>query len=258
MLINCIKKYSQGIGYEISLVTNATRDTPAYLTGKYSSSKISLIESSTENFNFSRMCNEGARNSKSEFILFLNDDVIALAPGWIDALLAPLQDRTVGAAGALLSYPDGRLQHAGMVLGMAEGAGHIGRGSTILDGEKFCFPFMSRTVSAVTGACLLTRRAIFKRLGQFDEKNFPIIYSDVDYCLKLKTHGLRCVYTPYAQLIHHEGASREGDFSPRLLEMTLLSARRFRWKWQDSLRKDPHLNPFIDRNSEKGENLFDT
>ncbi len=157
-------------------------------------------------FNWSHANNTGARAASGAFLLFLNDDVVPRDTTWLDALLARGAERGVGAAGAKLLYPDGTVQHAGMFLRGAEGI-HAFRCAPGNAPGAFGLAALAREVTAVTGACLLTRREVFNRLGGFDEAH-DLIKNDLDYCLRLGETGLRVVYAPEAQLVHHEMASR--------------------------------------------------
>jgi GT2 family glycosyltransferase len=158
-------------------------------------------------FHFARMCNQGAREARGEFLVFVNDDVTPLSPDWLGHLAAHALRREIGAAGAKLLYPSGAIQHAGVAIGIVDGAGHPGRGTL---GRPW-WPWLdfTRDVSAVTGACLAIRTAVFREAGGFSE-DFPVNYNDVDLCLRLRRAGYRVVVEPRALLRHDECRSRPG------------------------------------------------
>jgi O-antigen biosynthesis protein len=152
-------------------------------------------------FNFSRLCNEGARRAGGDYLLFLNNDTEALAPGWLERLVRLGCRPEVGVVGATLVYPDDTIQHAGLFPDAAGRWVHAGRG--LPPGALSAV----RVVPAVTGACLLIRRGLFVELGGFDER-LPVTYGDVDLCRRAAARGLLVVVTPHARLIHYEGLSR--------------------------------------------------
>lgn len=158
-------------------------------------------------FNWPAYNNRAARTCHEEYLLFLNDDVRPLHGGWLDALLAEGIAPRTGAVGAKLLYPAGRIQHIGISLRAGPEGGHEYKFEPrdVHGREGECL--RPRTVDAVTGACLLSRRACFTGVGGFDEA-FAESYNDVDYCLRLRHHGWHSVVTPYAELLHLESATR--------------------------------------------------
>jgi GT2 family glycosyltransferase len=158
-------------------------------------------------FNWAALNNAGAREARGDILVFLNNDIEAHQGGWLSALCAQALRPDVAAAGARLLYPDHRLQHCGLVVGLTGAAGHVLGG---LSGDESGYLGMAtaaRECSAVTGACLATRREVFERLGGFDEA-LGVDLNDVDYCLRAATLGFRTLYEPAAELIHHESPSR--------------------------------------------------
>ena len=185
-------------------------------------------------FNFALMCNLGARAAQGEILIFLNDDVIPIAPLWLESLIAQVQRNGVGIAGARLLYPSGLIQHAGVAFGIGDACGHPGRNTL---GSPW-FPWLDRTrdVSAVTGACMAVRKAVFEELGGFDP-SFPVNYNDVDLCLRARAAGYRVIYESAAVLRHHECQTRRPgtEFDERLL---------FFRRWGALMaRGDPFYNP---------------
>jgi GT2 family glycosyltransferase len=169
-------------------------------------------------FSYARLNNEAVRglgDDGAEFVLFLNNDTQAVRPGWLSALVGYGRMPGVGAVGARLLYPDGRVQHAGVALGLhGDMPGHASKLAPWWDRGPSALASLARGCSAVTAACLLTRRATFLELGGFDEARFAVGYNDIDYCLRLRDRGLRTVYAPSAELLHFEGATRGHSDDP--------------------------------------------
>jgi hypothetical protein len=192
-------------------------------------------------FHFAAMNNLGAKAANGSVLLFLNDDVEPLHGDWMDGLVSQLQRDDVGAVGARLQYPSGAIQHAGIALGMMDGVGHPGRG--LFRSDLFPWIDYTRNVSAVTGACLGMRRAVFEEAGGFDEV-FDVNYNDVDLCLRLRERGYEIIYDASVRLVHKESASRAGG--TRVRERVNFCSR-----WLPMLEKaDPYLPVAIDRGDE--------
>ncbi len=194
-------------------------------------------------FNFSLLCNRAARSCESPYLLFLNDDTKIITPDWIEAMLEHAQRKEVGAVGALLLFPDGRIQHAGVLMGVYGLAAHSFR---LLDASQhhyFHLPQVVRNCSAVTGACMLVRREPFWEVGGFDEQRLPIAFQDVDFCLKLHEKGYRIIYTPHARLYHHESATKTTVAYPGEIDY-------MQQRWAPYILDDPYYNPNLTRMGE--------
>ncbi len=175
-----------------------------------------------EPFNFSAKINLGATHATGEYLLLLNDDIEITDPGWIAALLAFGENPEVGAVGPRLLFEDGRIQHVGVVLAGGH-AGHPFYGYATDTPGYFGAPRVTANYSAVTAACMLTRRAAFEEVGGLAAA-FPLNYNDVDYCLRLRRRGYRVVFTPGLSLWHYESSSR-GIRPPEQHETDLMQAR---------------------------------
>jgi GT2 family glycosyltransferase len=187
-------------------------------------------------FNFAAMNNLGAWHATGGVLVFMNDDVEPLDPEWLTAMLAHANRREVGAVGAKLVYPSGAIQHAGIVTGIMEGAGHLHR-NTFGSPYWNWLPF-TRNVSAVTGACLAIRQSVFEELGGFDE-SFPVNYNDVDLCLRARQAGYEVIVEPAALLRHYECQSRQAGV--RLEERYLFEQRWASWLEHGDPFYSPHL-----------------
>lgn len=202
-------------------------------------------------FNFSAINNSAADQASGSLLCLLNNDVEVLAPDWLSIMAAQAQRPEVGAVGARLLYPDGRIQHAGVVLGIGGGAAHAHR---LLhpDAEGyFRRHALPQFVSAVTAACMVVRRDAFLAVGGFDESNYAVAFNDVDLCMRLNRRGWQSLYEPRATLVHHESLSRGLDRDPvgaaRLAgELAALDAA-----WGTRTGVDPFHHPRLDRYSEQ-------
>jgi GT2 family glycosyltransferase len=194
-------------------------------------------------FNFSAINNFGVSMASGDFLLFLNNDVQVSEAGWLGAMLEQAQRAEVGAVGAKLLYPDGRIQHAGIVLGLLGGTGHAFRFQRPDEPGYHSFSDVVRNCSAVTGACMMVRRRVFEEIGGFDPR-FKVAYNDVDLCLRLRQRGYLVVYTPFAVLYHHESATRGTLYPPE--EEALY------WKLWDQMTSsgDPYYNSNLTRTRE--------
>jgi len=185
-------------------------------------------------FNYSLINNAAAREATTPHLLFLNDDVFARSRGWCERLVAELQRPEIGIAGATLHYPDGTLQHAGIVLGLGDGVGHAGRFQ--MESQFWPWLTLTRNVSAVTGACMAVRADVFRRLGGFDVR-FPNNYNDVDLCLRAQAAGYQVICLSEDHLVHEECGTRTG--------VTTLFEREVLYQlWAGKLS---HSDPFYSR-----------
>ena len=197
-------------------------------------------------FNYAAINNFAAGKALGSMLLFLNNDVEVLTPSWLEEMLGCCQLDGVGACGAKLLYPDGRIQHIGVVVGLGGAAGHMGLGMPADSEAPGRRTQVTQNVSAVTGACLMVSAAVFREVGGFDE-DLSVSYNDVDLCLRIGRTGRRIVMNPHAELIHFESLSRGSDraaVSPEKHERQMREAGIFRERWADLLQNgDPFYNP---------------
>ena len=194
-------------------------------------------------FNFAALNNRAVAAARGELLCLLNNDIEVIALGWLRAMAAWALRPEVGAVGARLLYPDGTLQHAGVVLGLGEAAGHLYRG---LPSDPAAAPrrsLVAQELSAVTAACLVLRRAHYLAVGGMDAANFAVAYNDVDLCLKLAARGLKIVWTPAATLLHRESQSRGHPDTAAKIERQIGEVRALRRHWLARLQVDPQYNP---------------
>jgi GT2 family glycosyltransferase len=242
LLATCCESLRANPGYdrvELVLVDNGSElpETAALLDRLGRDPDVKILDAPGP-FNWAAINNNAVREAKGEILLFSNNDIEARAPRWLHAMLGHALRPEVGAVGARLLYPDGDIQHAGVVVGLGGIAGHVLRG---LPGEHPGYnsmAFQTRNCSVVTGACMMTRREVFDSVGGFDE-HLPVAFNDVDYCLKLREKDFLVVYTPLAELIHHESRSRGHTDD-------LVESRRILERWAEVIiAGDPYLNTHL-------------
>lgn len=199
-------------------------------------------------FNFSRLTNIGAACAQGAILVFLNNDIEAMERDWLREVVSHAVRAEVGAVGARLWYPDGTLQHGGVILGLGGVAGHAFPHLRRGQGGYFSRGLLQQNISAVTGACLAVRKELFETIGPFDEINLPISFNDIDFCLRLRAAGFRNVWTPYANLIHAESASRGHQPTREEQAQFVREATYMQEKWGFELLHDPSYNPNLSLN----------
>ncbi|SDC31603.1 Glycosyltransferase, GT2 family [Belnapia rosea] len=204
-------------------------------------------------FNYSALNNMAARQAQGEILLLLNNDIDVLDGGWLREMVSHALRPDVGTVGARLLYGNGTVQHAGVVLGMGsfEGGGGVAGHFALHEPAEalgYCaLSVLTRTVSANTGACLAVRRELYDVVGGLDEANLPVAFNDVDFCLRLRERGYRNVWTPFAELLHLESASRGNEDTPEKRARATAEARYMRARWGEILDEDPYYNTNFSR-----------
>lgn len=197
-------------------------------------------------FNFSRLMNIGAKNASGDVLLLLNNDVEAINAGWLQAMLRHACREEIGCVGAKLLYPDASIQHAGVILGLGGYAAHAHRGLPKSHPGYFGRAQVTQNLSAVTAACLMIRKDVFESVNGFDEE-FEVAYNDVDFCIRVMQAGLRNIYVPEAELIHHESKTRGEDISSEKKKRFDSEKQRLMHRWEKILVNDPYYNPNLTR-----------
>jgi GT2 family glycosyltransferase len=231
--------------YEVVIIDNSKGNAIEKLVFQDQSKHPNLryIDWRNKPFNFSTINNAAARQCESPLLLFLNDDTSVIEEHWLEAMVELAMRPQVGAVGAKLLYPNGAIQHAGVVMGLFDNCGHAFKGLNGAYGHYFDFPDIIRNVSAVTGACLMTRADVFWQVGGFDESQFAVAFNDVDLCLKMGASGYRVLYTPHAVLYHHESLSKTSkDLIPHPEEVAAM-----KFKWEKVIAHDPYYSPNLTR-----------
>ena len=243
--ITSILEKSTYENYEIIVVENNSTQQEIfdYYEELKENEKIRVLTYEGE-FNYSAVNNLGVANANGEYILLLNNDTQVITVNWMEELLMYAQREDVGAVGAKLYYADKTIQHAGVVLGLGA---HRTAGHSHYKQHRDNLGYMGRlcyaqNVSAVTGACLLVKKALFEEAGRLDE-SFAVSLNDVDFCLKLREKGYLNVFTPFAELYHFESISRGLDDNGEKALRYNKESERFREKWKDVLKAgDPYYN----------------
>ena len=247
LLQRCLTSIREKTDYapiEIVIVDNGSTkpETHAFLHDLALDPRIQIVTDSAE-FNFSRLINRGVRIVRGEILAFLNDDIETDKSDWLREMVSHAIRPEVGAVGARLWYPDGRLQHAGVVLGLHGVARHAFQRflpqPVALMNRTF---ILSQNYSAVTAACMVLRKTGFDDVGGFDE-NLPNNFNDVDFCLRLRKRGWQIIWTPYANLIHQESASRRRHSDSAERARLLRDMAYLQEKWNEQLQNDPFYSP---------------
>lgn len=251
--VNSILDHSTWENFEIIAISNNSRSSETYnLIHKLEekSSRFRCIEFNEE-FNFSRVVNFGVSQSNGEYLIILNNDIEVISWDWIEAMLEQAQREEVGAVGAKLLYPNNTIQHAGIIIGLGGYAGHAHKLLPINYPGYFNLLHTIHNVSAVTGACFMISRSKYDSIGGFDEENFKIAYNDVDFCLRLREKGLLNVFTPYAELYHHESISRGYEDTEEKQQRFSGEKARLRERHADIFEHgDPYYNPNLTHDDE--------
>jgi glycosyltransferase involved in cell wall biosynthesis/SAM-dependent methyltransferase len=236
--------------FEVVVIDNSSRryQTLSWLQGH--DDRLSVLRDERP-FNYAALNNFAVNRTAGEIVCLLNDDTEVMSGDWLTEMVGQLIQPGVGAVGAKLLYDDGRIQHAGVILGVGGVAGHAHRLSDRVSMGYFGNLQLAHRVSAVTAACVAVRREAWEQVNGMDEVNLPVAFNDVDLCLRLGEVGWDVVWTPHAQLLHHESISRgpdtEGPRAEAFADEVLYMEKR--WGF-DSLRKDKYYNPNLSLNAE--------
>lgn len=201
-------------------------------------------------YNYSAINNFAVEEARGSYLCLLNNDTEIVEPDWLRALMRQATRPGVAAAGPKLLYPDGSIQHAGVVIGMGQAAGHAHRNLSNDTAGYFARAHLAHFVSAVTAACLVVEKSKFTAVGGLDERNLAIAFNDVDLCLKFKEAGWQNVYVPQAVLIHHESKSRGDDFAPEHHQRYLAELKVLQKRWGTKTYQDPLHHPDLDLDGE--------
>ncbi|SOD54388.1 Glycosyltransferase, GT2 family [Pseudoxanthomonas wuyuanensis] len=193
-------------------------------------------------FNYSKINNLAAEHAQGSVLCLMNNDIEIITEDWLEEMVSHAVRPDTGAVGAMLYYPDGTIQHAGVILGVGgvanhayldRPAGYPGHGARAL---------VTQNLSAVTGACMVVRRSVYFKVGGLEER-LSVAFNDIDFCLRLLEAGYRNVWTPHAQLIHHESATRGSDDSKEKRQRFVAEVDFMHARWDGLLQSDPAYNP---------------
>lgn len=242
-LKNCIESIfnkSTYKNFEIIIIDNNSieLETKKYFDELKKIKNIKIISYPYE-FNFSKINNFGVSNTNGEILLFLNNDTIVIKSDWLERMLEHTLRKEVGVVGAKLLFPNNTIQHAGVILGLGELAGHAYYKEKYNTVKYFNMANLIRNYSAITFACAMMRKGVFYEVNGFDE-SLPYNYNGVDLCLRIREKGYLIVYTPYAELIHFESKSRVARVEQSEIKYIYK-------KWKHVIDNDPYYNPNLSR-----------
>ncbi len=228
--------------YEILVIDNGS-DEPATLDyfRQIESDRIAVLRYDAP-FNYSAINNHGVRHARGSIIALLNNDLEILHGEWLDEMVSQAARPEIGCVGALLYYPNDTIQHGGVVIGMGGVAGHLFRDFPRGTDGRCNRARLTQNFSAVTAACLVVRRDTFEKVGGLDE-SLAVAFNDIDFCLRVRATGLRNLWTPFAELYHHESASRGAEDTPEKHERFRREVESMIGRWRDVIAHDPAYNP---------------
>jgi GT2 family glycosyltransferase len=246
LLASCIEGLLNRTNYsaiEVLIVDNDSRspEAQAYFAAIQKDNRVRVIAAPGP-FNYSDLNNRAAAEAQGEILLLLNNDVQVIDSGWLRELVSHAMRSDVGAVGAKLLYADGRLQHGGIVLGVGGVAGHYRVGDRRNSPGPFGWLALTRTTSALTGACLAVRRAVYDEVCGLDAQDLAVAFGDVDLCLRIQERGYRNLWTPAAELYHLESASRGLDSTGTNAERFHRETEAMLTRWGGTLQSDPYWN----------------
>ena len=242
--IDSIEEKTTYRNFEFIIVDNGSDDPEAlaYFSSLKARSNFTVLRDDRP-FNYSQLNNLAAQNAKGEILGLINNDIEVISPEWLSEMVSHCLRPGVGAVGAKLLYPDDRVQHGGVILGVGGVANHahlfINRNSP----GYFARASLIQEFSAVTAACLLVKKAIYEEVGGLDEKNLTVAFNDVDFCIRLKQKGYRNIWTPHALLYHHESATRGEDTAPEKRARFVREVNYMMETWGQEFISDPAYNP---------------
>ncbi|RMG22365.1 MAG: glycosyltransferase [Methanobacteriota archaeon] len=230
--------------YEIIIIDNNSDDpdTLRYLDDVVRHEKVRVLHDPRP-FNYSQLNNSAVEQAKGEFILLMNNDIEVITPDWLNEMVSIGIQKGVGCVGARLWYPNDTLQHGGVIGGLGGVAGHshkyLPRGAYGYCGRAT----LIQSLIGVTAACLLVRKKIYEEVGGLNEKDLKVAFNDVDFCLKVREAGYRNIWTPFAELYHHESATRGHEDTPEKIARFSKEVLYMKETWGDVLLNDPAYNP---------------
>ena len=239
------------LNFELIIADNGSTEaaTISYLSEISRNAAVRVI-SFNHPYNYSAINNFAVRHATAPYLCLLNNDTEVIREDWLLEMMRYAVRPEVGAVGAKLLYEDGTIQHAGVVIGICEAAGHAHRFARSDEPGYFSQPHIAHVVSAVTAACLVVEKSKFEAVGGLDAEGFPVAFNDVDFCLKLERAGWRNVYVPHAVLLHYESKSRGLDTTPAKRGRYLRELAALQERWGTKHFEDPRHNLNLDRYSE--------
>ena len=242
--IDSIRQKTTYPNYQILIVDNGSdqQETLEYL-GKISSEPQISVQRDDQPFNFAALNNTAVKQANGELVALVNDDIEVISLDWLTEMVRLALQPGIGAVGAKLLYPNGNIQHAGIVLGLGGVAGHAFKLNPGEDPGYHHRAQLTSSFSAVTAACLLIRKHTYLEVDGMEEKNLSIAFNDVDFCIRVRETGLRNVWTPHAVLYHHESATRGYEDNPKKRARFDSEICFMQKRWGQVLLEDPCYSP---------------
>lgn len=252
---NCVRSIlekSTYTNYEILILDNGSikPDTLAFFEKIQKEDSRVRVLSYDYPFNFSAINNFGVRQARGEIIGLINNDIEVISPGWLNEMVSHAVRSDIGCVGAKLYYSNDTIQHAGIICSLGGVAGHSHKHFPYDHLGYFCRLFLTQNLSAVTAACLLVRKNIYNEVGGLNEESLKVAFNDVDFCLKVRSKGYNNLWTPYAELYHHESISRGHEDTPEKQARFKQEVEYMKKTWGDILRRDPYYNDNLTKTKE--------
>ncbi|MBD0412879.1 glycosyltransferase family 2 protein [Pseudoalteromonas distincta] len=237
--------------FEVLLVDNQSDDPQSisYFKQLESAKKVRLL-TYNKPFNYSAINNYAVSKANGEVIVLMNNDIEIQSPNWLNEMLSHALRNDVGCVGAKLYYPNNTIQHAGVVTGIGGVAGHAHKYLPKEHAGYFKRLKITQNFSAVTAACLAVRKSVFEQVGGLNEQHLTIAFNDVDFCLKVQQAGYLNVWTPYAEMIHHESVSRGAEDTPEKIKRFDQEVSYMKNTWGEQLKNDPCYSPWLSQTRE--------
>jgi len=241
--IDSIQKQTTYPNYEILVIDNNSQLPESFQYFKKLQDKGFQVLTDSRAFNFSALNNMAVQHAKGEYVCLMNNDIEILTSDWVEEMLSFAQLEKVGAVGARLWYPQNRgIQHAGVVIGMGGVAGHAHLGLQKNEPGYFGRSILHHRCSAVTAACLMIKKTTYLAVEGMDE-GLAVAFNDIDFCLRLGQAGFHCIYTPYAEMTHHESATRGYDLTEPNRSRFMREVSFMKARWGQQLLQDPFYSP---------------
>gem|GEM_PF-2401809 len=246
LLKNCIESVREKTtyrNYHFIIIDNGSeqQETLDYLDQLQSEGETILRQDGP--FNFNALNNYAISHSNADFVCMLNNDITVIEPEWLSEMVSQASRSTVGAVGGKLLYPHDHVQHAGVIMGIGGVASEAFKKLHVSDDGYIHRAHLVGNYSAVTGACLLFRRSVWKEVDGLKETDVPNAFGDVDFCLRVRKIGYSILFTPFALLYHHESASRGNDLDPGKIDAFSTAVDYMQNTWAETIERDPFYNP---------------
>ena len=244
--IDSIYKKTRYSHFEILLVDNQSDDAESlsYFNALEQAGKVRLVQYDKP-FNYSAINNYAVSKANGELLVLMNNDIEILSASWLTEMVANISRSEIGCVGAKLYYPNGKIQHAGVITGLGGVAGHSHKHFYKEDSGYFKRLQVTQNLSAITAACLGVRKAVFEEVGGLDEKNLTVAFNDVDFCLKVQAAGYRNLWSPYIEMVHHESISRGAEDTPEKQARFASEVNYMKKSWGNQLLNDPCYSQWL-------------